>query len=103
MSTMVPALCAYADRGSKPHVDGGYYIKTRENRPLIGPLPLAGVYVSGAFSGFGVMAACAGGELLANHVLERPLPAYAPAFLLSRYRDAQYCRLLEAWGDGGQL
>jgi hypothetical protein len=49
------------------------------------------------------MAACAGGELLARHVLEGPLPDYAPAFLLSRYRDAQYCGLLEAWGDGGQL
>ena len=103
MTTMVPALRAYVERGTRPHVDGGYYIKTRENRPLIGPLPLEGAYVSGAYSGFGVMAACAGGELLAHHVLEGPLPGYAPAFLLSRYRDAQYCRLLEAWGDGGQL
>src|SRR5262252_2101363 len=103
MSTMVPALRAYVGRGTRPHMDGGYYIKTRENRPLIGPLPLEGAYVSGAYSGFGVMAACAGGELLAHHVLEGPLPDYAPAFLLSRYRDAQYCGLLEAWGDGGQL
>jgi glycine/D-amino acid oxidase-like deaminating enzyme len=103
MSTMVPALGAYVERGTRPHVDGGYYIKTRENRPLIGPLPLEGAYVSGAYSGFGVMGACAGGELLAHHVMEGPLPDYAPAFLLSRYRDALYCRLLEAWGDGGQL
>jgi glycine/D-amino acid oxidase-like deaminating enzyme len=103
MSTMVPALGAYVQRGTRPHVDGGYYIKTRENRPLVGPLPLEGAYVSGAYSGFGVMAACAGGELLAQHVMEGPLPDYAPAFLLSRYRDDQYCRLLEAWGDGGQL
>jgi len=103
MSTMVPALRAYVERGTRPHVDGGYYIKTRENRPLIGPLPLEGAHVSGAYSGFGVMAACAGGELLAHHVMERPLPPYAPAFLLSRYADAQYCRSLETWGDGGQL
>ena len=37
MSTMVPALQAYIDKGARPYVDGGYYIKTRENRPLIGP------------------------------------------------------------------
>jgi glycine/D-amino acid oxidase-like deaminating enzyme len=103
MSTMVPALRAYLQRGIRPYVDGGYYIKTRENRPLIGPLPLEGAYLSGAYSGFGVMAACAGGELLACHVMEDPLPAYAPAFLLSRYEDAEYCRRLDGWGDGGQL
>jgi len=103
MSTMVPALEAYIETGARPYVDGGYYIKTRENRPLIGPLPVEGAYVSGAFSGFGVMASCAGGELLARHITEGALPDYAPAFLLSRYHDAEYCTLLDSWGDGGQL
>ena len=103
MTTMVPGLAAYVGRGARPYVDGGYYMKTRENRPLIGSLPVEGAYVSGAFSGFGVMAACAAGELIALHVAERPLPDYAPAFLLSRYQDAAYCALLENWGDGGQL
>jgi glycine/D-amino acid oxidase-like deaminating enzyme len=103
MSTMVPGLAAYIGRGARPYTDGGYYIKTRENRPLIGPLPVQGAYISGAFSGFGVMASCAGGELLARHILQRQLPDYAPAFLLSRYQDAEYCALLDTWGDGGQL
>jgi glycine/D-amino acid oxidase-like deaminating enzyme len=103
MSTMVPALKAYLGRGVRPTVDGGYYIKTRENRPLIGPLPVEGAYISGAFSGFGVMASCAGGELLAMHVAGGALPDYAPAFLLSRYQDADYRALLDTWGDGGQL
>jgi glycine/D-amino acid oxidase-like deaminating enzyme len=103
MSTMVPALKAYVDSGVRPFVDGGYYIKTQENRPLIGPLPVEGAYVSGAYSGFGVMASCAGGDLLARHVLGDALPDYAPAFLLSRYQDAAYRSLLESWGDGGQL
>ena len=58
--------------GARPYIDGGYYIKTRENRPLIGPLPVEGAYVSGAYSGFGVMASCAGGELLARHVPGTP-------------------------------
>lgn len=103
MSTMVPALRTYIDKGTRPFVDGGYYIKTRENRPLIGPLPVEGAYVSGAFSGFGVMASCAGGDLIARHVLEAALPDYAPAFMLSRYDDPAHCALLDRWGDGGQL
>jgi glycine/D-amino acid oxidase-like deaminating enzyme len=103
MSTMLPALQAYLDKGVRPYIDGGYYIKTRENRPLIGPLPVEGAYISGAYSGFGIMASCASGELIAAHILERPLPGYAPAFQLSRYQDPDYCALLERWGDGGQL
>ncbi|HJU30234.1 MAG TPA: FAD-dependent oxidoreductase, partial [Hyphomicrobiaceae bacterium] len=103
MSRIVPALDAYIGRSARPYVDGGYYLKTRENRQLVGPLPVEGAYISGAFSGFGVMAACAGGELLAAYVCERPLPDYAPAFLLSRYADPAYRALLDAWGDGGQL
>jgi glycine/D-amino acid oxidase-like deaminating enzyme len=102
-STMVPAMQSYAGKAARPFIDGGYYIKTRENRPLIGPLPVAGAYISGAFSGFGVMGSCAGGELLACHITESALPDYAPAFLLSRYEDAEYRALLDRWGDGGQL
>jgi glycine/D-amino acid oxidase-like deaminating enzyme len=103
MSTMVPALKAYSGKTARPYVDGGYYMRTRENRPLVGPLPVEGAYMSCAFSGFGIMASCAAGELLARHVTETPLPDYAPAFLLSRYQDAAYCASLDSWGDGGQL
>ena len=86
MSTMVPALETYIEKGARPFVDGGYYVKTRENRALIGPPPVEGAYVSGAFSGFGVMASWAGGDLIARHVLGTALPDYAPAFMLSRSR-----------------
>jgi glycine/D-amino acid oxidase-like deaminating enzyme len=102
MATMVPALKEYFGK-VRPYVDGGYYIKTRENRPLIGPLPVEGAYISSAYSGFGVMASCAGGDLIARHITGAPLPDYAPAFLLSRYQDPEYRALLDAWGDGGQL
>lgn len=54
---MIPKMRIYLDRIPKPSVDGGYYTKTRENRPLIGPLPVEGAYVIGALSGFGIMAA----------------------------------------------
>src|SRR6186997_2629200 len=97
MSTMVPALQAYAGRPVRPYVDGGYYMRTRENRPLIGPVPVEGAYVSCGFSGFGVMASCAAGELIARHITGGALPDYAGAFLLSRYQDPEYRALLDAW------
>ena len=103
MSTMVPALQAYVDQGIRCYADGGYYVKTPENRPLIGPLPIEGLFISGAYSGFGIMAACAGGDLVARHVVGAALPDYAPAFMLSRYQDPAYRALLDKWGDGGQL
>ncbi|HEX6384192.1 MAG TPA: FAD-dependent oxidoreductase, partial [Anaerolineae bacterium] len=91
-------------RMGKPFIDGGYYCKTRENRPLIGPLPVEGAYVFGAVSGYGIMASMAGGELLAVHVTGSHLPDYAPAFLLSRYDDPAYQKLLQNWdATSGQL
>jgi sarcosine oxidase subunit beta len=103
MSTAIPGLKAYFDRMPRPTLDGGYYTKTRENRPLVGPLPIEGAYVIGALSGFGLMAALASGELLAAHLIGEALPHYAAAFSLDRYADPAYRALLENWGDSGQL
>ncbi|MCX7803253.1 MAG: FAD-dependent oxidoreductase, partial [Meiothermus ruber] len=102
-SVMLPGLRQYFDKAPRPWIDGGYYLKTQENRPLIGPLPVKGAYLVGALSGFGVMAACAAGELLAAHLTGAALPSYAPAFLLSRYQDPAYQQRLKGWGDTGQL
>lgn len=103
LATMIPGMKAYVDRIPKSSVDGGYYTKTRENRPLIGKLPVEGSYIIAALSGFGVMVACGAGELLAAHLTGSKLPHYAPAFSLERYEDPEYQRLLEAWADSGQL
>jgi glycine/D-amino acid oxidase-like deaminating enzyme len=103
LATMIPGLKAYIGRAPKPVIDGGYYAKTRENRPLIGPLPVRGAYVIGALSGYGLMASPASGDLLAAHITGSPLPRYAPAFALERYQDPEYQRLLENWGTTGQL
>jgi glycine/D-amino acid oxidase-like deaminating enzyme len=103
LTTMIPGLKAYVDRLPRSIVDGGYYTKTRENRPLIGKLSVEGAYVIGALSGFGVMAACGAGELLAAHLTGSTLPLYAPAFILERYEDPGYQKLLENWGESGQL
>lgn len=103
LTTMLPGLRAYVGRMSKPYVDGGYYTRTKENRPLIGPLPIRGAYILGALSGYGLMAAPAAGELLAAHITGASLPDFAAAFALSRYSDPAYLEGLKTWGTDGQL
>jgi glycine/D-amino acid oxidase-like deaminating enzyme len=103
LTTMVPDLAVYLDRLPQPVVDGGYYTKTRENRPLVGPLGVDGAFVVGAFSGFGVMAAAAAGELAAMYVTGADLPDYATAFALSRYDDPAYLAEIEAITNTGQI
>jgi len=49
------------------------------------------------------MAGCGAGELLAAHVTGGELPPYAPWFLLERYGDLEYQKLLEDWDESGQL
>jgi glycine/D-amino acid oxidase-like deaminating enzyme len=103
-AAMVPGLAAYDGQAHRGTVDGGFYCKTPENRPLVGPLPVRGAYVLGALSGFGIMASHAAAELVALHVTERPLPDYARWFLPSRYEDAAYRALVDEWGPlVGQL
>jgi glycine/D-amino acid oxidase-like deaminating enzyme len=103
MARMIPRLSPYLARMPRCFVDGGYYTKTRENRFLAGPLPVAGAYMIGALSGYGMMASNGAADLLADYIAERPLPHYAPAFRLDRYEDPEYVKRLESWGDSGQL
>jgi len=74
-------------------VDGGYYTKTPENLPLVGPAPgphrrgaAAGAFLCAGVSGYGIMAAHAAGELAAllvdgrgEDLLPPPAPPAAPA------------------------
>jgi sarcosine oxidase, subunit beta len=98
----LPAFAPYAERGRKPYVDGGYYTKTRENRPLLGPAGPPGFHLACALSGFGIMAAPAAGELVAAGILGDPLPAWSAAFRLARYANPAYLASL-ARLEAGQL
>jgi glycine/D-amino acid oxidase-like deaminating enzyme len=100
---MIPSLRCYIGKPPKPVVDGGYYTKTQENRPLAGPLPVEGAWIIGALSGFGMMASPACGELLAAHITGDNLPQYARWFQLDRYENPEYQALLDDWSSTGQL
>ena len=101
---LAPRAAAYVGEAHRGFVDGGYYAKTPENRPIIGPLPVEGVYVTGALSGYGIMASHAAGELLATHMTGGSLPSYADALSPARYADPVYLRRLEHWdAKAGQL
>jgi glycine/D-amino acid oxidase-like deaminating enzyme len=103
LSSIIPGMTAYVDKMPRPFVDGGYYTKTEENRPLAGPLPIEGAYVIGAASGYGIMAAAGLAELLSAHIAGDSMPNYAASFSLARYQDAAYQTILENWGDSWQL
>ena len=60
------------------------------------PKPKPGAYLCAGLSGYGVMAANAAGELLAQHVAAEPLPAYAHAFRPERWLDGDYRRRVES-------
>lgn len=102
LTTMAPGLGAYLSGLPEHVVDGGYYTKTEENRPLIGPAGPAGLHIVCGFSGFGVMVASGAGDLAARHIVGAPLPGYAPDFLLGRYRRPEYTDLISGL-DSGQL
>jgi glycine/D-amino acid oxidase-like deaminating enzyme len=103
LTTMVPGFAPYLDHLPQPLVDGGYYTKTRENRPLVTRLGPEGSFLVGAFSGFGVMASAAAGELMASMICEAELPAYATAFSFDRYEDPEYLREIDSITDTGQI
>ena len=104
LAAMIPGLAVYSGRGGEAIVDGGYYCKAPDNRPLIGPTPIEGAYVFGALSGFGIMASQAGAELLTRHLLNQPLPDYAAAFHPARFADPSYQHVLATMDPrSGQL
>jgi glycine/D-amino acid oxidase-like deaminating enzyme len=101
---MIPGLRAYFGRAAEGTVDGGYYCKTPENRPLIGPLAVEGAWVCAALSGFGIMGAHAAADLLATHIEGGALPEDAAAFLPARHDDPAYAATMRAHGGwSGQL
>ena len=103
-SKLIPGLKQYIGNVPKPVVHyAGYYTKTKENLPVIGPLDVEGAYVVGALSGFGTMVSCAAGELVAAWVTGSELPDYAHQLSLARYDDPVYVASLDGMQLDGEL
>ena len=101
-SNLVPELAQYVNKLPPLSHDGGYYTKTTENLPLIGPLEVDGAFMVGALSGYGNMAGCAAGELGALWIIGGDLPDYAEELSLERYSDSRYKQSLKQL-DTGEL
>lgn len=83
-----PALKRYYGRLPRQmHHYGGYYTRTSDNWPLIGPMGSDGAVMAAALSGHGTMGACATGELTAAWIAGEELPTYARAFSMDRFSD----------------
>jgi glycine/D-amino acid oxidase-like deaminating enzyme len=103
-SRFIPALKPYVEQAPTPLVQfAGYYTRTRENWPLIGPLNTDGLYTVAALSGYGTMNACAAGELCAAWMTGSVLPSYAPYFHPDRYTDDAICAEMALLESDGQL
>lgn len=103
-SRFIPALKAYVDEPPTPVVQfSGYYTRTAENLPLIGPLNEHGLFTVSALSGYGTMAACSAGELCADWVVSGDLPKYAPYFHPDRYQDSELMDKINGTDADGQL
>ena len=101
---LAPGLRTYFEKIPNPLVHyGGYYLKTPENLPVVGPLAVNGAYTVGALAGYGTMAGCAVGELCAAWVADSPLPAYGEAFSPARYQDQTYVATLDTLNTEGEL
>jgi len=103
LSTMIPAFGRYLKRLPQSSVDGGYYTKTAENRPLLGPAGPNGFHLACGYSGFGVMVAAGGADLVSRHITDSPLPTYADDFLLARYENPDYLDSISGNVESGQL
>jgi len=103
-SRFMPALRAYVEELPTPVVQmAGYYSRTPENWPLIGPLEAEGAFTVSALSGFGTMAACAAGELCTAWMTDAPLPDYARNFHPGRYSDPGIMTEISNIKSDGQL
>ena len=103
-SRFIPALKPYVDEPPTPIVQfSGYYTRTPENLPLIGPLQSEGLYTVSALSGYGTMSACAAGELCTDWMMGGNLPDYAAYFSPDRYDDTALMAEIHQVGNDGQL
>lgn len=103
-SRFIPTLQPYVDSPPTPIIQfSGYYTRTPENLPLIGPLEIDGLFTVSALAGYGTMTACSAGELCADWMVGDKLPGYARYFHPDRYRDGALMDEINSIPSDGQL
>ena len=103
-AAFIPGLVPYIENPPTRYSHyGGYYTMTDENWPLIGPMKTDGAFMVAALSGFGSMAACAAGKLVAAWVCGGELPNYANALSARRYADDELMTELRNSSSKGVL
>jgi glycine/D-amino acid oxidase-like deaminating enzyme len=87
-SSLIPGLGRYLDDPPETVAhDGGFYARTPDGLPVVGPLGAAGGFVVGGLAGFGSMMACGVGELAAGWALGEALPELSVAFDPRRFGE----------------
>jgi len=103
-SRFIPTLQPYVDEPPTPIIQFcGYYTRTPENLPLIGPLEIEGLFTVSALAGYGTMTACSAGELCADWILDSDLPDHAKYFHPDRYSNAVLMDEINSIKSDGQL
>ncbi|MEB8328522.1 FAD-binding oxidoreductase [Flavobacteriaceae bacterium KMM 6897] len=103
--SFIPQLIEYENDIPTPITEyAGYYTRTKENWPLIGPTEMPNVFLIGALSGYGTMTACAAGQLCSKYILNATdLPDYAPYFHPNKYQNLDIVKEINAIKSDGQL
>ena len=75
LSRAIPDLATYIRALPRSTtIDGGYYTKTMDGLPLVGPwTEIEGYHLVGGLGGYGLMAAAGVGHVLARHVCQEEL------------------------------
>ncbi|MBT4521632.1 MAG: FAD-binding oxidoreductase [Halieaceae bacterium] len=103
-SQFIPGIKQYIGNMPTPIVQfAGYYTRTRENWPIIGPMDIDGLYAVAGLSGYGTMSACGAGELCADWMYGNDRPGYARNFHPTRYNDATVQAEIDSISSDGQL
>jgi glycine/D-amino acid oxidase-like deaminating enzyme len=103
-SRFIPGLAQYLRELPTPVFSySGYYNRTRENWPVVGPVGPDGLFVIGGLSGFGTMSACGVGELCADWIHGTPNPSYARHFHPDRYNFEDIAAEIARLDSDGQL
>jgi glycine/D-amino acid oxidase-like deaminating enzyme len=88
---LLPGLQPYLAQSTAPAAhEAGYYTRTPDDLPLIGPLGHDGAWVVGGLAGYGAMVACAAGEIAASWIAGAAKPVGAAHFDPIRFRDLDY-------------